>query len=357
MIPIEKLKQVSVIYTHGKCPDGLASAMILKDAFRMLGMDPPIRFLVHDTPEHRVAGNMDVSEYGAGAFALFCDIAPHPDVAKASGGQILVLDHHVGAKDLVESFGENGVYADAEKEPGVSGAVLAFREVWHPMWEEAVRTEGSSWRDGTVTTDRSIATRDFAECVGVRDCWRTRDPRFERAQWISKYLMALPADAWLQGHHPYLSEEEMQRGRSLFEQHMLAVKQTFDQKVISWIPDTTPEDEPQQGNVCLIVFQEQVAGFRLASDVAEMIRNDPELPEERVCIAGFSYVVDKPGCTPRLLFSLRQANGFDVCAFAKAQGGGGHEKAVGFSVDPHRDVTGRTPYGEIFNRLRAFMNP
>jgi hypothetical protein len=31
MIPIETLKEVNVVYCHGHCPDGLASAMILEE--------------------------------------------------------------------------------------------------------------------------------------------------------------------------------------------------------------------------------------------------------------------------------------------------------------------------------------
>lgn len=50
MIDVEVLKQVTVIYVHANCPDGLASAMILKDAFRMLGMAPRIEFLAYTKP-------------------------------------------------------------------------------------------------------------------------------------------------------------------------------------------------------------------------------------------------------------------------------------------------------------------
>jgi hypothetical protein len=216
MIPIETLKQVTHIYCHGHCPDGLASAMILKDAFRMLGMSPRIEFLTHGTPEHQVA--TDTIEQ-----VLFCDIAP-----KAGAGSWLVrekwpivLDHHVGAKAVVESFGSLGVYADAEKEPGVSGAVLAYREVWMSIAQQTAK--------GWIPRELD----DFAYCVGARDTWQTQDPRFLRGQWISKMLMSKPAAWWLDEsghgttmhHAPYLSANEIEMGRALFEAHEEAVRQ------------------------------------------------------------------------------------------------------------------------------------
>lgn len=147
MIQIETLREVTHVYTHAHCPDGLASAMILKDAFRMLGMEPKIEFLVHGTDEHRLAG------WGDGMFALFCGIAPHPEavegrmVGQFSGPPLempgIVLDHHKGAEDIVRSFGDRGVFADEKAEPGISGAVLAWREVWVPAWRHHVATFGA----------------------------------------------------------------------------------------------------------------------------------------------------------------------------------------------------------------------
>jgi len=354
MIPIEKLKQVTHVYTHAHCPDGMASAMILKDAFRMLGTSPQIEFLVHGTPEHRLAG------WGDGMFALFCDIAPHPEAVEGRMvGQFsgplrempgIVLDHHVGARDIVEAFGENGVYADAEKEPGVSGAVLAFREVWHPINMETHTTQLGQEK-----------VQDFALSVGARDTWQTKDPRFMHGQYISKMLMSKPASHWLgvpfssesnrKGGWYYLTDEEIACGRALFESHEHAVAQAVEQCVHYTV----------EGHG-LFVFQEQACGFRLCSDVAEAIRGDQKLPlapaRGRV-VAGFSYVVDKPGGEPKLVYSLRGLNGFDVCALAKTNGGGGHKAAAGFSVV----LDGRSatpseagPYEYVRRRLEAFLN-
>jgi hypothetical protein len=359
MIPIEVLKRVQVVYTHKNCPDGMATAMILKDAFRMLGTNPRIEFLAHNTKEHRESGYM--LEDG---LKLFCDIAPHPDTANILSGTLpkggIVLDHHKGVEELVRSFGEFGVFADEELDPGVSGAVLAYCEVWEPIWQHgpsAVRDRGGL---------RS-STDDFAMCVGARDTWQTKDPRFHRGQWISKFLMSKPAAFFLdqvvpygrrgeapevRPHTPYLSDEEVHAGTALFDAHEEAVRQAVDQCVNLFVE-----------GFHLHIFQEQASGFRLTSDVAEALRRrfdegDGEHPPPADIIVGFSYVVDMPGGDPKLLYSLRSTCSFDVAAFAKANGGGGHTKAAGFSVPiRHRSggATNLDPYLEIFKRVADFL--
>lgn len=318
-ISLEVLRRVEKIYSHASCPDGLASAMILQDAFRMLGMAPPIEFLHHNTPAHRNAGREGRS--------LFCDISPTPGVADAfhMTGDHVVLDHHIGTKELVQCFGPLGVYSDA---PGVSGAVLAFEEVWEPAWSHAVRTQNQAWNDGSVSTDQSIQVMRFAAAVGVRDTWQTDDPRFRAGQEITRALMSKPAAYWLDALHvAWVAEPEMAAGRALLEAHEDAVRQAADQCV-----------EVRPG---FVVFQENSVGARLTSDVAEAYRQS--YPHLNGLVAGFSFVVDA-GDAPtvpnlgrdhdaiRLVVSLRSLGDFDVCALAKRHGGGGHTKAAGFSV-------------------------
>jgi len=343
-LSIELLKKVQVVYAHAHCPDGRASAMILADAFRMLGTKPRIEFLAHNTPEHNRAGVFTLEEAERGDMVLFCDFAPVESKKGAAG--IIVLDHHVGAKDIVESFGELGVYADAEKEPGVSGAVLAFREVWC----RAFLSRDKATIDLEIEDLRWEAVRAFAECIGARDTWQTGwGEIFQRGQWASKYLMSKPFDRCAA---PYLGAGEMYVGRALFEAHEEAVRQAVDQCAIF---DVAPDD----GRPALLayVFQEQASGFRLTSDVAETLRE--RAPHFQSVVAGFSYVVDKPGVPPKLLYSLRGIGGFDVCALAKANGGGGHKAAAGFSVATRKGdaVVMTDPYEEIRRRLETFLIP
>jgi len=327
----------------------MASAMILKYAYRMLGKSPKIEFLDHNTQAHKQAG-FDICGDPNCELALFCDIAPHEDTAFALHGHAIVLDHHKGEKGkterLVKSFGELGVFADEKLEPGVSGAMLAFLEVWRACC------------DSKISKAVFEPIYDFARCVGVRDTWQTNDPWFPRGQWISKMLMSKPASWWLgdgqrfaedrsYGFRPYLTENETQAGRVLFEAHEEAVRQAVGQLVVVPMKD-----------VVLLIFQEQATGFRLCSDLAEHIRKgvgmDPS-PALGAILAGFSYFVPKPGEEPRLTYSLRTIDGaFNVADFAAANGGGGHTKAAGFSVDiKHANIDG--PYKDITNRLVEFL--
>lgn len=351
MIPIEDLKRVSVVYTHAHCPDGLASAMILKDAFRMLGTSPRIEFLAHNTIEHQQAAAPVLDLAGEGTaveYALFCDIAPHPMAISVHGRSgVIVLDHHKGAEEVVRSFPLH-VFADEAADPGISGATLAWREVWESAWHELPSDPNVGVR---IEQSQQAQVRDFAECVGARDTWQTQDARFQRGQWISKMLMSKPQSYWLeeralyeggdrQPHAPFLTDREIEIGRALFEAHENAVAQAVDQVVYL-----------TNGVHRCAVFQEQAAGFRLTSDVAESLRKQGT---DCRFVAGFAYVVDAPGGAPRLVYSLRGFGGFDVASLAKANGGGGHTAAAGFSVEmQHVNLLG--PYHDIANRFCDWM--
>ena len=166
MIPIEKLRSLRILLTHGypdnPCPDGLASALIVRDALPLI----EVRFLVHGTRELEEL----VPEPGM----LFCDIVPPAArAAEFVAAGAIVLDHHVAARSVVEMFGELGVYADACSEPGVSGAVLAFREIWLPVKnaEVAHLRRGVPWQD--ILQAQHLDARNrisrFAMLTGIRD--------------------------------------------------------------------------------------------------------------------------------------------------------------------------------------------
>lgn len=345
MIDVKLLKRVETVYCHGHCPDGLASAMVLQDAFRRLGRKPRIVFLDYGTGEHKAAGIEGPS--------LFCDITPWRGTLASGSGRspfgavhpdTIVLDHHAGAEDIVRNFGAQGVYADAQKEPGVSGTVLAFREVWVPV-------VNPHWPLGVAPMAYEVAA--FAECVGARDTWQTDAPdgRFERGQWITRMLMSRPASYWLGGHVPYLDGAEIAVGRELHEQHLQVVASALEQLVAMHVPDG-------DGLVELFAFQEQAQGFRLTSDVAEALRERGR--DGPGVVAGFAWFVDSDG-VPKLTYSLRSLGDFDVCAFAKANGGGGHRAAAGFSVAPKDapEIRGERwlpdPYAVVRVRLAAHL--
>lgn len=53
-----------------------------------------------------------------------------------------------------------------------------------------------------------------------------------------------------------------------------------------------------------------------------------------------------------MVWSLRGLGGFDVAAFAKAHGGGGHTAAAGFALN---EAPQGTPYEWIVWRLRLYL--
>lgn len=294
MIEIEVLKQVTHIITHANCPDGIASAMILKDALP----DAEVTFLQYGTPE--------MTALAAKPGMLFCDITPPRErVQEFADAGAVVLDHHKGAKDIVEAFGERGVFADEVTEPGVSGAFLAYRHVYGPWLHEHNRITAA-------LLAREDRVNDFARLAGVRDTWQTTSEYWKEACAQAEVLMFLGAERLLAERNAHLSEEDMDLGRTLLLKKLKAADEITEHgllRVGDWL-----------------LFND---GDRRTSDVAEAARK--RYPDANG-VAGFHYAVQSDG-TMRLVFSLRSGReGVDVAAIAKANGGGGHTRAAGFSV-------------------------
>lgn len=188
-------------------------------------------------------------------------------------------------------------------------------------------------------------------------------------------LMSKPASHWLsewqfetfdhsrsgtKSRAPYLHEDEIEAGRALFEAHMNTVRMAVEQCVETFVEDGGEADTaagfgPVKTGVSLFVFQEQACGARLVSDVAEVIRKKDE--EHHGVLAGFTYLVDKPGDEPKLFYSLRGLAGFDVAAFAKANGGGGHTLAAAFSLAKKDAIDIGDPYDTIRELLEQHLDP
>src|SRR5882724_8183379 len=64
MIPLEKLKGVTHIITHADCPDGVASAMVLRQVLPTA----EVRAIQYETHEHK--------KLEAKPGMLFCDFSP-----------------------------------------------------------------------------------------------------------------------------------------------------------------------------------------------------------------------------------------------------------------------------------------
>jgi len=286
-IAIEKLQAVRVIVSHAECPDGIASAMILRDVLPAAEV-----VMIH----HGSEGHRDLLAVPG---MLFCDMSPpRARVQEFVDAGAIVLDHHRTARDIVEAFGEHGVFADEMQYPGVSGALIAFTYVWRPL----------AWRADDVMIAQ---VREFARIVGVRDTWQRDSPDWRRACEQAEMLLFFPD--WL--ILPTFTREagnisRMTVGRYLVAKHEVRVKQKVERAYRFTSSHGTR----------VLVFE----GLSYASDAAELVGQDADL------VVGFSF--DSRGTDQVLNFSTRSHTSFDCAAFCAANGGGGHKFAAGFDV-------------------------
>ena len=335
MISIEKLKAVKTVFVHDHCSDGLMSALILKDAYSANGLNPEIRFLQYLTEETKTL------EPGPGM--LFCDFSPHIRTVKDSSGAFqvdevdrsllqswvdsgtIVLDHHKSAKAIVQAFGENGVYGDEEKQPGVSGAPLAFLEVWCPLrgvqdYEIQHTLSNGLFEPGpTLLNDATVAFH-LARLVGIRDTWQNKNPLWRNAQILHEVLNFYPDMDWLgkdqlfDYHNRGFWAERFKMGDLLLTKHEKGIKKCIEK---AWRFTTVKGTR-------VVIFE----GVRSASDAAEAIDTDADL------VIAFNYEVEtfKDGTrSKKIIFTTRSHTTFNCMDFAKENGGGGHTKAAGFS--------------------------
>lgn len=277
------------IYVHADCPDGLASAMILSHIWP----DASVTFVVHNSREHGFGT--------AHPHSIWCDIAPHEgNAAQWRDAGAIVLDHHVSAREVVESFGDRGVYADIKAHPGVSGAVLAAK-----LYERE------------LPNDPANAVVGFARIVGIGDTWQTHDPNFTFSRQQAAALMLYgPKHLVTPSHPPYLLGHELEAGQVVYDQQMSQVRKILDEVSVGhytfggW-------------GINAIVFNDSTSA--LVNDVAEQAKS---IAFKADFAASFHYRKDRS-----LKWSLRSIRSdFDVLPIAVAGGGGGHARAAAFAI-------------------------
>lgn len=304
MFDVEALRSVKKIVTHanspGKlCPDGVASAIILRDVLP----DAEIVFATYDD-----------RSFAAEPHMLFCDFTPPRERAREFVEEgAFVLDHHEKQRDIVEFFGDRGIYSG---EPGVSGAVLAFEHVWSPLVRTSVRNYSNEivgWTQIPEST-RTNAKR-FAELAGIRDTWQKQDPRWGFACDRAEALSFWPFEDLLFedpfGHDAYALDHKLAVGRTLFEKRIAKAKASAD------------EAYRFEGWIGVRAVRVAVISTTDTSDAAEILDAD--------VVVGFRYMF-KNGM-PRIVWSFRSKGDVDVGAIAKALGGGGHKNAAGVTVE------------------------
>lgn len=320
MISIEKLRQIKHGIFHSSCPDGVASALIVKDALP----DVRVSFVKYGTEEHKSI------EPAPGT--LFCDFSPWlPAVGSGDTSSdrraalikdwndagVVVLDHH--SRDVVEPYGELGVFG--ENEWLECGAMLAFEHVWLPLREES-------------GLDANGYVRRIAELAAVRDTWQRNDPRWQEAcEQASVMVFFAFEDLTLfsfESGEDYsliaktLVNRQLSAARTaVSEAHRFSTKRGTRVLAFQGVSATSDAAE-------LLERAERGADEQLSGGALEVAHTD--------LVVGFHYRADAGKL--QLQFSTRSHTGFDCQALARAHGGNGHRAAAGFTVEVSPEIGG-----------------
>jgi len=296
------------IYSHNDA-DGIASAMIAKYVL------PQAKVQLIDYGREHDALSVEQG-------LIFLDITPPPDRCQEflDAGTI-VLDHHKKREYIIRTFVDagQGAFADEDKDPGVSGALLAYQHLLVPLNE-------------TLTQNQLNKVHEFARMVGIRDTWLKTHPAWSVAQATCRVLEFMPLDHWLDGMVPVIDHEQLNLGYTLVEKRMEEVKAAFKDAIVF-----TLDSGHQVGFV--------ISDYKLSSDLGEYARQK-----------GIgTFVTITPNTKAGHLgarVSLR-SNELDVGAIAASQtGGGGHTSASGFHID-FGDLTTLT---EMINPVKLVLD-
>jgi hypothetical protein len=326
-LPIDVLRAVRRVYAHsypdGPCADGLAAAMILRDVLP----DVEVQFITLNTPAHALMA----AEPGT----LIVDMTPPADRVDAfvAAGAI-VLDHHAGQRALVERFGARGVFADLKAEPGVSAAVLAYREVWYPLvFGVHTDTVPVGVFDPDLVRKAAVAS-EIATLVGIRDTWQKTSPFWLLACELSSTLLFF--DDWLTTGAP-LDEERMRRRVASVGAQLLR----------------TNASDARRSADAAFRFRTPL-GTRVAVLPTMKARSDAaELLEDIDVVVAFEYRMNPD---QQLRLSLRSRGDADCSRIAASLGtdGGGHKGAAGAALDVAPRAVPGDPLGVIVDIMRAF---
>lgn len=287
---VDRLKQVRKLITHANCADGIATALIIRDVMP----DVAIEFIKYNSKEH--AGLK--AEKGL----MFIDMTPPRErVQEFVDVESLVCDHHKYAKDIVDAFKFSGIFADEEKEPGVSGAVLALRWVW----------EWIADYDDPQFDEKYAQILRFASLIGVRDTWQVDSPMWQEANELSTVIHELPLAYWFSTQDPIGAAMALKEtlGPKLIQERGHEVKAAFSSQIIT-------------GSFGKRRWGLTMGPKAIFSDLAELGRQ-----HGINVLVNIKQVIDDGEVYS--LIDFRSDGLVDVGKIATRYGGGGHSKAAG----------------------------
>lgn len=291
----------TVIYAHANCADGLASAIIAKAAL----INAEVVFVSH----HKEL----VLDVRPALFVDFCPPAKQADDFLANGS--VVLDHHRSAREVVSRFESinQGVFADEEKDRGVSGAMLVYQHVY--MGENEIFQE-------------------MAHLIGLSDTYQINNARYLDGVKLSLALRTIPSSIWLNTKLNKESFELFKKiGAATYDNDQDDLKRLASKVIVI-----------EEGNVKVAIIDSmKVTGILKL------------LPAGVDAIIGFHYDVDSDKQSVQLQLSVRSKSKerFHAANFCKLFGGGGHDHAAGCSLDVSYST--KNPYSQIQNVIKLYF--
>lgn len=323
----------TVVLFHDKCSDGLAAAYM---ALHNLGKSAkyiPVQYNKPVPVEALVAKNVYVVDF---CFSL----KEMRDLAESTcgrGGRLTVLDHHEGAKGVMQELKKTSQYNACEVifNMNMSGAGLAYLYFVSRLGNSLIRKmRHNKFIENAVSfanTDVEILHR-LACLVQDRDLWKwkMRDSRplsfwlmqqeldFEMLDFLCGLKDAKIKEPFLMSVESFM-DESIDEGRGVMEYHDSIIKRFAEQA-----REITLADVNGNFHKGLFVFCHD---GKLASDLGNVLAKKSKT---------FGAVVSFSTTNNEFGVSLRSIGkkGFDCIQVAKAYGGGGHRNASGCRFTP-----------------------
>ena len=265
------LHNISTVYFHGSCPDGIGARQILKTFFSTDMIYIPYYFQELES----VPAN-----------SLFIDCSPkNLRMVLENGG--MIIEHHDSRKaELVELMNEypHQILFGEGQESGT----------WLALQVSEFLEDDAEYR----------LYKEVAELIAISDTWQKDNPSFAYARMLAGYIAYFGNDFDLELYKLAEMEETIRQHGAV--QDKLQMKYA-DHAIVF-------------GNVAFM-------NSTNISNASEILRTRG-IP----LAVGWTVNADNKG-VPKVYYSLRSDGRFDIGAFCKVNGGGGHKAAAGFQTE------------------------
>lgn len=304
MIDISKIKKV---FFHASCPDGTASAVIVASSLGSHGFTAEFVPIQYGTNHHE--------NIVPGDGQLFVDITPPiKRWEEWKTTDVIVLDHHETAEKAV--LGLNGIYGTNDE---WSGARLAYKYIYEP---------------NRITESSARIMDDFSYLAMIRDTWKKNHDRWNEACNQANSLEFFGSEELLKrvAIRSFDVSEIMRVGEMLSDKISRSVA-----KYVRGANHSTVKDLKISFVNCTEKVQSEVGNA--------LIENGSD-----ITVCWFSLYEDE---IRKFGVSLRGNGRVSVRKIAESMGGGGHDKAAGFSVQNSGKISCEELESMIIDRVLA----